>query len=338
MVSHISSTHAVVLSEFGLPVQVANYSEATVSPLQENEILVEVEASPINPADLNVLEGKYGVLPTLPSVVGVEGVGRVLQVGNGMDSRKIGTRVLLPHGFGCWRQYGVVADRDVRVIPQEVPLLQAAMLRINPATAYCMLHQITRLQAGNWLVQNAANSGVGRSVIQIARARGWRTVNVVRRVELIEELLAMGADVVLLEGEDLSKRICEATGGRSPKLGLNAVGGESALGIAGSLEEGATLVTYGAMGRQPLRIPNGFLLFRDLRFRGFWVSRWYQNAHPEEVDRMFSDLFAWAAGGVLFTPVEHEYPLCEIREAIEHAQRSARSGKILLRPSSNPRA
>ncbi len=335
MVSNISSTRAVVLSEFGLPVQVAKYSDALVPPLQEGEILVEVEASPINPADLNILEGKYGVLPSLPSVVGVEGVGRVLQVGNGVDPRKIGTRVLLPHGFGCWRQYGVLADRNVRVIPQEVPLLQAAMLRINPATAYCMLHQFTPLQAGNWVVQNAANSGVGRSVIQIAKARGWRTVNVVRRVELTEELLAMGADAVLLEGEDLSKRIREATGGTSPKLGLNAVGGESALGIAGSLEEGATLVTYGAMGRQPLRIPNGFLLFRDLRFRGFWVSRWYQNANPEEVDRLFDDLFAWAAGGVLFTPVEQEYPLSAIHEAIEHAQRSGRAGKILLRPSSN---
>ncbi len=157
-------------------------------------------------------------------------------------------------------------------------------------------------------------------------------MSIVRRPELVAELQALGSDVVLLEGEELSERIREATSGEAPRLGVNAVGGESALGIAGSLAEGSPLVTYGAMGKQPLRLPNGFLIFRDLQIRGFWVSRWFERASREVLDRMFEELFGWSLTGALWVPVEAEYPLEAIGEALAHAQKSGRSGKILLRP------
>lgn len=333
MPSNVSLSPAVVLERFGVPEEVVRYGEVPVPGLEAGSVLLEVEAVPINPADVNVLEGKYGALPSLPAVPGMEGVARVCELGPGVGSEWLGKRVLLPAKFGSWRRWGCAPISALRLVPPGVPLRQAAMMRINPPTAYGLLHLFTRLHPGDWVVQNAGNSGVGHAVIQIAKARGWRCASVVRRPELVTELQALGSDVALLEGGDLSRRILEATDGVAPRLGLNAVGGESALGVAGSLAEGSPLVTYGAMGKQPMRIPNGFLIFRDLHFHGFWVSRWFERALTEELDGMFEELFEWSATGVLWTPVEAEYPLASIQEALSHSLRSGREGKILLRPS-----
>ena len=333
MQSESVSSPAVVFNQFGMPSDVAHFGSVDLPVLTEGDALVKIEAAPINPADLNVLEGKYATLPELPAVPGMEGVGRVLRVGSNVRGVAVGNRVLLPHGIGTWRRLAVVAASTLVVVPETVPLQQAAMLRINPATALCMLREFVSLTPGEWVVQNASNSGVGRSVIQIARACGWRTVNVVRREGLAAELTEIGADAVVIEGENLSKRILEVTGGVAPRLALNAVGGESALGLAKVLAEDGVHVTYGAMALQPLRIPNGLLIFKNISFRGFWVSRWYRNASPQEVTELFSKLFAWASSGVLHTPREAEYPLEQITEALRQAQKGGRSGKILLLPA-----
>jgi NADPH:quinone reductase-like Zn-dependent oxidoreductase len=293
-------------------------------------VLVGVDYAPVNPADINVLEGKYGALPALPAVPGVEGVGTVLE--SRAAGLEPGQRVLLPGGFGTWRERGVVDGRLVVPVPANIPLQQAAMLRINPATAYCLLREFETLQPGDWVVQNASNSGVGRAVIQIAKLRGLRTLNVVRRGGLESELAGEGGDVVLVEGTHLARRIREAAGGADLRLGLNAVGGESALEMARALSDSGTLVTYGAMARQPLGIPNGLLIFKNLRFCGFWVSRWYREAPRKAVSALFSELVVWVGEGKVRTPVEAVYPLERIREALAHACREFRGGKVLLAP------
>ncbi len=323
---------AIWFSQFGAPNAVVELRNGPPGHPGSDEVLVEVEFAPINPADLNVLEGKYGILPTLPAVPGIEGVGVVRKAGAQAGGGWVGKRVLLPHGFGSWRKFGVCHKANLVVVPEGVPVQQAAMLRINPATAWCMLREFVSLKPGEWIVQNAANSGVGRAVIQIAKACGWRTVNVVRREGLEAELASIGADAVVVEGEQLAKRIEAATGGALVRLGLNAVGGESALGLAKVLTEGGTLVTYGAMSLQPVRIPNGLLIFKDLDFRGFWVSRWYAQSTQQQRQSMFNQLFQWAESGVLHTPVEAVYPLGEIDTALSHAARGARAGKVLLAP------
>jgi trans-2-enoyl-CoA reductase len=268
----------------------------TLPPPGTDGARVRMLAAPINPADLNVLEGKYPIRPELPGTPGVEGVGVVEEIGNDVKKVREGDRVLLPAGFGSWREAGVVADADaaLQVVPAGVPIEQAAMLRINPATALRMLRDFVELAPGDFVIQNAANSAVGRLVIQIARAAGWRTINLVRR------------------------------------LALNAVGGESALRLANALAPGGTTVTFGAMGRQPLRIPNGLLIFRDLRWRGFWISQWYREAAPDAEAAMFAELFDLAARDVMHSPVERIYPLSEATAAIQHAAKSQRAGKILF--------
>lgn len=327
---------AVWLSKFGSPLDVAELHSIPVPVPGPGEAVVRMEYSPINPADLNVLEGRYGQLPTLPCVPGHEGVGRVLALGEGagedIAGRLLGRRVLLPVGFGAWRTFGLALVSELVGVPEEVPAQQAAMLRINPATAFCLLRNFVALRPGDWLVQNAANSGVGRSVIQIARAMGLRTVNIVRRPGLEAELWAVGADVVLEEGRGLAQRIAAAVNGAPLRLALNAVGGDCAIALAKALVPSGTLVTYGAMARQPLTLPNGLLIFKDLILRGFWISQWYRRATAEEVSALLAQLLEWAAAGLLHTPVEAVYPLQEVGAALLHAQRGERAGKILLRP------
>lgn len=321
---------AVVYRRHGAPADVLEIAEMDVPQPGADEVLVRVRAAPINPVDLNVIEGKYPVRPELPAVAGVEGVGEVAAVGEGVANLPTGAVVIMPHEFGSWRECGVIAAEKLVPLPRDLPIEQAAMLKINPPTAWRMLHDFVELRAGDWILQNAANSGVGRAVIQIAKSLGWRTVNVVRRAELIDELRAEGGDVVLLDDEQLPQRIAEVAG-EGAKLALNAVGGESAIRLANALARGGTIVTYGAMARQPLRVPNGLLIFKDLRWRGFWITRWYQDAPSADVTAMFKRLLPLIERGALRGKVERTYRLDEMKAAIYHAQQNKRAGKILFR-------
>ncbi len=308
----------------------ARVEDMEIAPPGPGEARVRLLAAPINPADLNVLEGKYPTGPELPGVPGVEGVGLVEEVGTTVATIQGGDRVLLPHGVGTWREACTLPAESLHVVPPGIPVEQAAMLKINPATALRMLSDFTPLAPGDWVLQNAANSGVGQSVIQVAKARGLRTMNFVRRAELIDGLRRAGGDVVLLDEGDPGEQFHEALGSAQIHLALNSVGGESALRLAQALGPGGTIVTYGAMGRHPLKIPNGLLIFQDLRWRGFWVSQWYRSSSPEERAAMFAELFTLAQRGVLHTAVERIYPLEEAAAALAHAAQSRRGGKILF--------
>lgn len=294
-----------------------------------DEAQLEMLFAPVNPADLNVVEGTYGQLPDLPATLGNEGVGRVVAVGAGVTSRRIGDLVA-PLDPGSWtRARNVPADRLIP-LPAEIDLHQAAMITINPPSAFAMLHDFADLRPGDWVVQNAANSGVGLGVIQIARTLGLKTLNVVRRPELVDELAALGADRVVLDDTDLRAKGRELMDGCEARLALNAVGGPSALNLANALADGSPLVTYGAMGRQPLKIPNGLAIFRDLRFEGFWLRRWFREKSTDEQRAVFASLAAMLAEGSLRVPIHRVFPLREIHAALAEAARSGRDGKILV--------
>jgi trans-2-enoyl-CoA reductase len=289
-----------------------------------------MRAAPINPADLNQIEGKYPVRAQLPATPGFEGAGIVADVDPDVTNVAVGALVILPHNVGTWRDAVAVKADELVVVPAGIEPVHAAMLKINPMTAWRLLHDYVDLARGDWLIQNAANSAAGRAVIQIAREKGYKTVNVVRRSELIGELRAEGGDVVLVDSENLRHEVEDAIGGPPIRLGLNAVGGESALRLANCLAPGSTLVTYGAMSLQPLKIPNGLLIFKDLRFRGIWINKWYDNATPAQRMEAFQQLFEMAKRGLLQTKVEKAYPLSEAKNAVAHAARGQRSGKIIF--------
>jgi len=294
------------------------------------QAVVQMRAAPVNPADLNMIEGKYPVRSPLPAVPGMEGAGVVIQLNGDADNIKEGALVMLPHGLGTWREAVAVDAAKLVTVPNDIDPIQAAMLKINPLTAWRLLHGYVALEPGDWLIQNAANSAAGRAVIQIARELGYKTVNVVRRAELIDELKSEGADVVLLDGDSLRDEVKAATGAAPIRLGLNAVGGESALRVANALAPDATMVTYGAMSLQPLKIPNGLLIFKNLNFRGIWINKWYDNASLPEKTEAFQPLFKMAQRGLLRTKIEKAYPLREVKAAVAHAMRAKRGGKIVL--------
>lgn len=316
------------LTGFGAAPEVLGVVEISAPRPGPGELFVEMLFAPVNPADLNVIEGKYGELPALPATIGNEGVGRVADVGDGVTGFRKGDLVL-PLRRGTWTQGMALPAAQVARLPSDIEPEQASMLAVNPPSAWAMLEDFAALQAGDWVVQNAANSAVGRCVIQIARSRGWKTLSVVRRPELIEELKELGGDAVVLEQEDLRASVETLCDGRRPRLALNAVGGASALNLANALADGGVHVTYGAMGRQPLKLPNGLLIFRGLDFRGFWLRRWVQGP-PEKVDAAMAALAKLVAEGNLRMPVQQIFPLTELQAACAAAAAERRSGKVLL--------
>jgi mitochondrial enoyl-[acyl-carrier protein] reductase / trans-2-enoyl-CoA reductase len=322
--------NAAVYERHGNPADVLCVESRPWPAPAPDEVVVKMHAAPINPADLNQIEGKYPVRPELPAIPGFEGAGLVVEIGADVKTLTSGTLVILPHNIGTWREAVAVKEDELVAVPAGIEPVNAAMLKINPMTAWRLLHDYVDLKRGDWLIQNAANSAAGRAVIQIARELGYKTVNVVRREELIDELRSEGGNVVLVEGENLRDQAKNAANGAPIRLALNAVGGESALCLANCLAPGSTMVTFGAMSLQPLKIPNGLLIFKDLRFRGIWINKWYDNATKAQRMEAFRPLFDMAKCGLLKTKVEKAYPLVEAKAAIAHAAQGKRGGKIIL--------
>jgi mitochondrial enoyl-[acyl-carrier protein] reductase / trans-2-enoyl-CoA reductase len=324
------SISAAIYETHGNPDEVLRVESRPWPTPAADEAVVKMSAAPINPADLNQIEGKYPVRPQLPATPGFEGAGIVVELGATVKGLTSGALVILPHNLGTWRDAVAAKAENLVVVPEGIEPVQAAMLKINPLTAWRLLHDYVDLQKGDWLIQNAANSAAGRDVIQIAHELGYKTVNVVRRAGLGDELRAEGGDVVLVDGDNLREEVKNATGGASIRLGLNSVGGDSALRLANCLAPGGTLMSFGAMSLQPLKIPTGLLIFKDLHFRGIWINKWYDKATPAERMETFQPLFQMAKRGLLKTKVEKAYPLDDVKAAVAHAAQGKRSGKIIL--------
>lgn len=322
--------NVIVYETHGNPADVLQLKHEPWPRAGPDEAVVEMKAAPINPADLNAIEGKYPGRREVPAVPGFEGVGVIVDLGPDAEKIAIGDLVIPPHNIGTWREAVAVKADELVVVPPGIEPVHAAMLKINPLTAWRLLHGYVELRRGDWLIQNAANSAAGRDVIEIAHDLGYKTVNVVRRAELIDELRAQGGDVVLVDGENLRDEMKAATNAAPIRLALNAVGGDSALRLANCLAPGSTMVTFGAMSLQPLKIPNGLLIFKDLRFRGIWINKWYDNATQAERMEAFDPLFDMAKRGLLKTKVEKSYPLAEFKAAVIQAAQGKRNGKIIF--------
>jgi mitochondrial enoyl-[acyl-carrier protein] reductase / trans-2-enoyl-CoA reductase len=325
------SIKAIVYQTHGKPEEVLRLEEQNVPAPAADEALVRILAAPINPADLNQIEGKYPIRAPLPATPGFEGAGVVEKIGESVQGLAVGRQVILPHDVGTWREACVVKADKLVAVPDDIEPEQAAMLKINPLTAWRMLHDFVRLERGDWVMQNAANSAAGRATIQISHELGYKTVNVVRRAELIAELRAGGGDIVLLDNEELREAVAVTTNGAPIRLALNAVGGESALRLAKIVAPEAVIVTYGAMSLRPLTLPNGLLIFKNLHFTGFWVNKWYEQATAAQRREAFARIFELAQRGLLKTKVERAYSLGEFAQAVERAGKGQRDGKVVFR-------
>ena len=324
---------AAQYSEIGHPPVVVTLVDDDPGAPGEGEVLIDVVASPINPSDLLMITGDYASRPELPASPGNEGLGRVAALGAGVDSLAVGNRVLLPRGGGTWRHQMRCQARMAMPVPAESDALQMSMLVVNPPTAALMLREFVALEAGDWVIQNAANSAVGRYLIALAAAQGVRSVNVVRRPGLEAELGDLGASVVVVDGPDLSARVAETTNGTAPRLGVDAIGGEATLRLADCMEEGGVVVNYGLLSGQACQISPAATVFRDVSLRGFWLARWFQHASGDERRALYAELGALVASGKLKAAVAATYPLEQIDQALKHAMADGRDGKVIITPA-----
>jgi NADPH:quinone reductase-like Zn-dependent oxidoreductase len=322
-----------VLERYGQPEDVVRCAEVDdVGAPGPGEVVFDVLAFPINPADVSYCRGTYRLRPTLPATPGAECVGRVTAVGAGVTDVKPGDRVINLQREN-WAQRRRVKADDVIPVPAALDVRQAAMLRINPPTALLLLTDIVDLAPGDWVIQNVANSAVGRLLIRLARARGLRTVNVVRRESLFAELTALGADACAVDGPDLAAMVKERTGGAPIRLGIDAVSGRATARLSACLAEGGVVCNYGSMTGEDPVMPRAALTSGGQKLVGFVLGRGLATRSLAEIRRLYADLGGRLLAGELSAPVERVYPIEEIKTALAHAQRGERSGKILVAPN-----
>ncbi|MEQ8813577.1 MAG: zinc-dependent alcohol dehydrogenase family protein [Thalassobaculum sp.] len=300
-------------------------------PPGTGEIVVRIEAAGINPADILMIEGNYAVVPQTPCRLGIEGAGTVGAVGAGVDGLAVGDKVLsLARNNWCSEQ--LLKPQEVVKLPAGIDMLQAGMLKANPASALLMLTEYVPLQPGDWVLQDAGNSAVGLNLVSIARARGLRTVSIVRRDSAVEPVRAAGGDVVLVDGPDLAVRIREATGGADIGLAIDAVAGPIVETLGDALAEGGTVVNYGLLSGKPCQLRADQVVFKDIRLVGFWLAKVMPKLGYDRIAAMYRDLAGYVMDGVIDIPVEATYPLAEVGRALAHAKREARGGKVVLTP------
>ena len=316
----------------GSPASVLTLESRILPPLAPGEILLEIIASPINPADLNFIEGTYGLKPTLPATPGSECFAKVL---HSRSDRFFPGDPVIPIGrIGCWASHTITTAANLIHVPPTIDPLQAAMLKVNPATAWLLLHHFQQLEPGDSIALNAANSSVGQCLIQLASSLGLRTLCFLRNESLTPELTALGATHIFPDTPTGLAAATATLGNDRAKLALNAVGGESALRLMKLLAPSATHITYGAMARKPLTIPNGPLIFQDLRIRGFWLSHWLQNSTPLEIQNTYHLLAQRITDLSLKQTIDSTFPLSDFQAALTRLDSPDRHGKILFTPQS----
>lgn len=325
---------AVRLNGNGRPEEVCECveTEAPGAP-GEGEVIVEIIASAINPADLLIFEGRYPGPDEFPAFVGIEGAGGVRQLGPGVTTLQEGDHVI-SLGRANWAQQ-VKADAAQFIrIPRALDFRQAAMLKANPPTAHLMLRDYVDLQPDDWVIQNAANSAVGRHVIRLAGTRGIKTVNVVRRPGPVKELKALGGDVVVVDGPDLAERVRAEIGAEARlPLAIDAICGEACLRLADCLSDGGTVVNYGFLSGDPCMVTPHHLIIHGISLTGFWLVGYMRSTPRQDIEAMYAEMARSFMHGVLDVPVEAEYGLDEIGAALAHAGREGRGGKVLLTPN-----
>src|SRR6266849_2309612 len=317
----------------GEPSDVIELNTVSEPALGQEDVLISMEAAPLNPSDFLFVRGMYGIRPAFPSSVGAEGVGRVAKIGSKVDVALQGKRVLILPTYeqGTWADEVVVPVRNLVPMSGEADPIQLSMIGINPATAYLLLNRYVSLMPGDWIGQTAANSAMGQYIIALAKLAGVKTLNVVRREEAADQVRQFGGDRVVLQGDNLHKDIEEALDGKKLSLVLDTVGGTPVGELAKSLKSGGSIVSYAMQsGQFPAMSPKDFF-YRGLSLYGFWLINWIRNAPHTEIREIYQKVGELVADGSLSAAVEHVYPLDQFKEAFKQSLKSNRSGKVLFK-------
>jgi NADPH2:quinone reductase len=317
--------------KLGDPLRVLKLEEVIDPQPGPNEVRIRITYRTINPSDLYFISGEYGLKPQFPATPGFEGTGFIDALGTNVTNLKVGQRVI-PFGVsGTWKEYLIAQPGQVIPIPDELADQTAAQLLINPITAFILCTKELTLQRDNWFLQTAAGSTLGRIVLQLAKLKGFKTVNFVRRREQVDELLELGADAVICtEDKDVIQQVMKITK-KGAHAGIDSVGGRTGSLALQSLRPGRTLIVYGLLSRELTPINTRDMIFKQTIIRGFWLNDWFKRTPPDEIFATFNQLMELATNQQIIPPVEAEYDLTDFKAAIEHSMRPGRHGKVLMR-------
>ncbi|KAJ3252775.1 hypothetical protein HK103_001275 [Boothiomyces macroporosus] len=316
--------------------------------MNDDQVVVKVLAAPVNPSDINIIEGTYPIKPIwtdMGAIGGQEGVGQVVQVGSNVSHLKPGDWVLpVKQSFNTWQTFAAANANSVVKLEniKGISPILASTISVNPPTAYRMIKDFVALEKGDVIIQNSANSAVGQAVIQLARAWGFKTVNIVRNrpdIESLAKSLAdLGADLVITEDQvrkaETEQKIKDLG---IPRLGLNGVGGKSATNMARLLANDAFMVTYGGMSKEPVTIPTSLLIFKNLTCTGFWMSKWATDRPDSARVAIYSDLFELAKQNKFKEPLHETWsfkdlPDGQLVKIASRPENGFQNGKRILVP------
>ena len=322
---------SAIHERFGEPAEVLAPGESAVPEPGRGEVRVRMRLAPIHNHDLFTVRGQYGWKPTLPAIGGSEGCGVIDAVGEGVEGFAPGQRVTAASGRGTWAEYFVADARMLVPVPDAMPDELAAQLVAMPLSALMLLDTLA-VEPGQWIVQNAANGAVGKTLAMLAAARGVRVLSLVRREQGVAELEALGVeDVLCTQAEGWRDEARQRLGKEAARAAVDSVGGSASADLCALLGNGGVLVSFGAMGGEPMHVPPGDVIFRDVQVRGFWGSRTSREMAAERKRALFAELIQRALDGQLRLPVDAIYDLEQVAEAAAASLRPGRGGKVLLR-------
>src|SRR6202011_4411987 len=317
----------------GEPADVLELVEFPAPAPGPGQALVEVQAATVNASDFLYISGQYFITPQPPSVVGAEGVGRVLAVGPGENESLVGARVLLlpTYRHGTWATHLIAASTDIVVVPDDIDTVQLAMVGINPMTALLMLRNYGNpWMPDRWVGQTAGNSAVGEYLIKLARRFGWRTMSVVRREAASEQVRSWGGDRVVIADDNLESNLAQSLSGTELDIVVDPVGGPAARQLVHHLRFGGTLVSYAVLSGQTVSADMLDLIGRHVNWTGFWLINWLHRTETTVVHSAYRDLLALVADGTLSARVDRTMRLEDWKDALSVSQGdTGREGKVV---------
>lgn len=317
--------------QFGDPAEVLGSGDSPVPEPGPGEVRIRMQLAPIHNHDLWTIRGHYGYKPTLPAIGGSEGLGVIDALGAGVEGLAVGQRVTAASGRGTWAEYFVASSRMVIPMPDAIADELAAQLIAMPLSAL-MLLEFLQVERGGWIVQNAANGAVGKTLAMLAAARGVRVLSLVRRDDGVEEMAALGIDNVISTETPGWKDAAKALlGDGLAVVAVDSVGGRASAELVALLGENGVLVSFGSMSGEAMQIPSGDAIFRGVTMKGFWGSKASRDMALAVKRRLVGELIQRALGGELQLPVDAVHDLADAAQAAAASLRPGRNGKVLLR-------
>jgi NADPH:quinone reductase-like Zn-dependent oxidoreductase len=324
---------ALQLTGFGEPAEVVTLVPQRALVAGRDEVVVALEAATVHPSDIHLIRGFYGVRPQLPAPLGAEGVGKVVEVGPGVDRALLGHRVaILPtYEQGTWADRALVGTENIVAVSEQGDPRQLAMIGVNPITALLLLRVFGPLLAGDWIAQTGANSAVGQYIVSLAGRAGIHTLNVVRSQEAATQVKLAGGDQVVIDGDDLPAQLQHALGGQELALVLDSIGGPVVTSLAHRLRFGGKVISFGALSGQPTALDaRQDLIYRNISHHGFWTFNWLTRAPRAEIEAAYHEIVALVTSGELTADIDSTFRLEQYAAALSRAERYQRKGKVLF--------